>query len=1196
MPSTHIKEESETVSALLSPPTTPSSFTFSSSSSPGLPPKTSRTSPPLSKCGRNRPRPYPPTKPALKKDPESQSHLQAMQWPHSTPMRGTSRPISAADRRLSTTEGDRQAAFDMNSASFMMQGSSLIGAIGEASEAQYARVPPLYNNSMGWSAPDSMPMMPGNPDYPGVPGHSALYPPLSGSEYGALDARNSPESIAPNSPSYYAQATESGYMNLPYRANSTSGSSGSQSPYSREDPESEVRRLRKKVKELQQNLIEARSAVPSGASVPVSVSPAFRSGWKRRTDARKKLFCSLNRAGNALCAWHDSRRERRQFPPRNAPPGMLNCGCTHEEALFEESLSRHGVGGYLPGESVRMDPELRRPLLRLLQQRYGYKDGDFDYDPQSMEWYNEQDPESWERQALSGSSFIALLALFPWSEAFLWSSQVARKDTELGMLEQLSDKPDCFRIAAKNIRSQCTETDMDADQRVASQCCTATIAKLAAYTHFSWWRSASIAMTLCEIATGNHYSIPLECQSFYYAPSSVSSQVSPMPVDAAKASQCVEWVTGHYDMFSELALMVIRYSGYLREMPQLCYAFRRWNEIDGTYKTLRSRVRGSDLAKNLYQNATLENIAIIRILSAREQKFNDAFGAWKKGIQALTTRLDRSVDRFDGLYSLISAKVYEAAGDATTIMRTETERFIAFRRQADDRMRDIVGGLPLRGLSIHMSINLQMFNNLQEFVHTHAGHMETVKTDMKLYARDIQDELVELITANSDGQSRKNPWNNGKSRNYSLMNSNLLSDEVPDFEQELTKEQLSQKIVRDNRDVVEIVGGLLVQTDALQHQHSLMFSQFSKLSGKTIELTQSTHNAILEVNNSFIELKAVLDQEQHSRSRYFWESCAMWVLERLLQFDASSAEELLRLPMLGGLVTFVGALSSVLRIVISITMDVHNMIFSASSGGLYCTWHGSVHEESVHRGQLLSPPSPDEQVLAPLSPPHLLPINEVQIISTMTLGPMALSPPPNLPPRLAALHHPSAAHTQAREPQFNQLPPPYGSQMLNQSLNSISGSSPKSFTSVEVLRDRTFRLIYPDNTSVTSSTPSFGSEGQRTQTAPQQPTQRPPREQFTAFGIPAYPTLARYNEICMQFINSRAWCHHGYKCFRIHPLDKEPYRRKMRNALALDGVPPPSKSPSEQKEDEPSVCGSSPFRNASRRMGLNWRMDGSFKS
>lgn len=286
--------------------------------------------------------------------------------------------------------------------------SSLLGAIG-TSDAQYARAPPLYSNSnMGWN---EMSMIPGNTDAPyptGMPGHSNMFPSLptpSGYENMDMTRNASPESMGPNSPSYYPPVSD-GYMMVggrSYRAPSSS-SSGSQSPYQREDPESEIRRLRKKVKDLHQALLEARAATSSGSSMPTNVTPTFRAAWTRRTDARKKVFCSLNRAGNALCAWHDSRRERRQYPPRNAPNGMLNCGCTHEEALFEESLSRHGVGGYLPGESVRMDPELRRPLLKLLQRRYGYKDGDFDHDPQTMEWYPEQDPESWERQAHSGSS------------------------------------------------------------------------------------------------------------------------------------------------------------------------------------------------------------------------------------------------------------------------------------------------------------------------------------------------------------------------------------------------------------------------------------------------------------------------------------------------------------------------------------------------------------------------------------------------------------------------------------------------------------------------------------------------------------------------------------------------------------------------------------------------------------------------
>jgi hypothetical protein len=145
------------------------------------------------------------------------------------------------------------------------------------------------------------------------------------------------------------------------------------------------------------------SGLPSPAPNPSNMD-AFQESWNVRTNARIRTFCSLNRAGNALCAWHDSRRERRAYPPRMAPPGYLNCGCTYDEALFEESLARHGVGSYHPGETVRMDPALRNPLLRLLKQRYGYKDGDFERDPTTGTWVEGEGPAFWETRALSGNA------------------------------------------------------------------------------------------------------------------------------------------------------------------------------------------------------------------------------------------------------------------------------------------------------------------------------------------------------------------------------------------------------------------------------------------------------------------------------------------------------------------------------------------------------------------------------------------------------------------------------------------------------------------------------------------------------------------------------------------------------------------------------------------------------------------------
>ncbi|TFK67578.1 hypothetical protein BDN72DRAFT_842850 [Pluteus cervinus] len=166
--------------------------------------------------------------------------------------------------------------------------------------------------------------------------------------------------------------------------------------------EYECRSLQQEIQRLQTQRAQVlRSS--SSASPQAAVSPAFQASWNARTEARVRHICALNRAGNSLCAWHDSRRERRAYPPRNAPPGYLNCGCTVDEALFEESLARHQVGSYLPGESVRMDPALRNPLLRLLQRRFGYRDGEFERDPRTGEWVEGEGPARWEQLAQSNS-------------------------------------------------------------------------------------------------------------------------------------------------------------------------------------------------------------------------------------------------------------------------------------------------------------------------------------------------------------------------------------------------------------------------------------------------------------------------------------------------------------------------------------------------------------------------------------------------------------------------------------------------------------------------------------------------------------------------------------------------------------------------------------------------------------------------
>ncbi|KAG5724830.1 hypothetical protein E4T56_gene12627 [Termitomyces sp. T112] len=302
--------------------------------------------------------------------------------------------------------------------------SSLTGAIGD-SVHRSSRSPSMRNDGLLpspiWSSSQPA-MLQGIPhsSYQGVTGMNSLTYDMSVNnlDFDSTTMRgSSPESNSSGSPNFGNTIFEP-YSQHGLRHSGSNYSLPTQPLHpsiSAEDQlKAELITLRQRLREVEAETaryrialeqMHAKELAPKPLCLPTPPpSATFQEDWKLRTEIRKKMFCSLNRAGNALCAWHDSRRERRSFPPRNAPPGYLNCGCTHEEALFEESLSRHGVGSYYPGESVRMDPALRNPLLRLLQQRYGYQDGDFERNGLTGEWLKGEGAAYWQSQIHAGSS------------------------------------------------------------------------------------------------------------------------------------------------------------------------------------------------------------------------------------------------------------------------------------------------------------------------------------------------------------------------------------------------------------------------------------------------------------------------------------------------------------------------------------------------------------------------------------------------------------------------------------------------------------------------------------------------------------------------------------------------------------------------------------------------------------------------
>ncbi|KAL6305991.1 hypothetical protein BKA93DRAFT_730248, partial [Sparassis latifolia] len=142
-------------------------------------------------------------------------------------------------------------------------------------------------------------------------------------------------------------------------------------------------------------------------------------------------------------------------------------------------------------------------------------------------------------------------------------------------LESYTRERDCFRHAAGRIQMRCGQLDMDEGERI----------------------KAAISMTLCELATAKHHAPPLECASF--APDADT----PDTLSSTESLGCC------VDALSRSAQYWSSYSGYLREVPQLCYAFRRWNDID--------------TARDIYKNATIEKMALLRYLNDREIRLHE---------------------------------------------------------------------------------------------------------------------------------------------------------------------------------------------------------------------------------------------------------------------------------------------------------------------------------------------------------------------------------------------------------------------------------------------------------------------------------------------------------------------------------------------------------------------------------------------
>ncbi|GAW04954.1 Nuclear fusion protein KAR5 [Lentinula edodes] len=143
----------------------------------------------------------------------------------------------------------------------------------------------------------------------------------------------------------------------------------------------------------------------------------------------------------------------------------------------------------------------------------------------------------------------------------------------------LGRSSDCFHKVAGSIRTRCSELDMNEEERVV----------------------AAISMTLCELATAKHHAPPMECDMFSARlrasgpRDGFSDEQEEFEVDIR--GNCVNALSRSAQFWSS-------YSGYLREVPQLCSTFQQENDIDN--------------AKDLFRNISLNQELFLRMVVDRE--------------------------------------------------------------------------------------------------------------------------------------------------------------------------------------------------------------------------------------------------------------------------------------------------------------------------------------------------------------------------------------------------------------------------------------------------------------------------------------------------------------------------------------------------------------------------------------------------
>ncbi|THH17303.1 hypothetical protein EW146_g3479 [Bondarzewia mesenterica] len=251
-------------------------------------------------------------------------------------------------------------------------------------------------------------------------------------------------------------------------------------------------------------------------------------------------------------------------------------------------------------------------------------------------------------------------------------------------------QPDCFRSAAGHIRTRCGELEMNEGGRVR----------------------AAISMTLCELRTAQHYSPPLECAAF--SPDAGNDLLYDAPY-----AGCVE-------AFSRSAQFWASYSGYLREIPQFCFAFQRWNDID--------------IAQELYKNATLEKIAFIRFMSSENKRNEDSRLHWQAFISETQNILSNLQASAHGVVDKVSATIVEQSRNGLHKILADFQLLLSqLQQHSRDDMAQVISNVD----SAISSIEQTHSNNLLALETTFE---QSLTSQLKAIFGRMDETFIHLLT------------------------------------------------------------------------------------------------------------------------------------------------------------------------------------------------------------------------------------------------------------------------------------------------------------------------------------------------------------------------------------------------------------------------------------------------------------------